>query len=295
MPAFGHRRLDAITRQQVREFIAAKAQVYSSSYVRSLHKDLHVALAQAVGDELITNNPASRMGKMLSEKSNGLATKVQGPFTSHELRQYLAAAQAHYPDYYVLFLLLCRTGMRLGEALALKWGDIQFGVDDTDTRRFIRIERTYDTASRTMSTPKNGKARMVDMSRELRQALLDLQGERLDSAIMQGKTDIKPLVFPGKKDLPLSQTRAYAAHRQICSRAGLRAVRVHDLRHSFATIHLYELHSPIQYVSEQLGHSRIGITVDTYGHPTPGMNVSLADQLDGNVRQSAPQVHPGIG
>jgi len=65
---------------------------------------------------------------------------------------------------------------------------------------------------------------------------------------------------------------------------------VHDLRHSFATIHLYEHHTPIQYVSEQLGHASIKITVDTYGHPRQGNNITLADQMDGtpqNAREKA--------
>jgi integrase len=60
----------------------------------------------------------------------------------------------------------------------------------------------------------------------------------------------------------------------------LRVNRIHDLRHSYATIQLYEYHAPIQYVSEQLGHSSIKITVDTYGHPRQGTSIALADQLD---------------
>jgi integrase len=60
----------------------------------------------------------------------------------------------------------------------------------------------------------------------------------------------------------------------------LRVNRLHDLRHSYATIQLYEHHAPIQYVSEQLGHAGIKITVDTYGHPRRGTNISLTDRLD---------------
>ena len=69
-------------------------------------------------------------------------------------------------------------------------------------------------------------------------------------------------------------------HRRVCALAGLRITRIHDLRHSYATIQLYEHHAPIQYVSEQLGHASIKITVDTYGHPRQGTSIALADQLD---------------
>ena len=60
----------------------------------------------------------------------------------------------------------------------------------------------------------------------------------------------------------------------------MRVNRVHDLRHSYATIQLYEHHAQIQYVSEQLGHASIKTTVDTYGHPRQGTNITLADRLD---------------
>jgi integrase len=60
----------------------------------------------------------------------------------------------------------------------------------------------------------------------------------------------------------------------------MRVNRVHDLRHSYATIKFYKHHGPIQYVSEQWGHASIKITVDTYGHPRQGTSIALADRLD---------------
>ncbi len=81
-------------------------------------------------------------------------------------------------------------------------------------------------------------------------------------------------------DIFLVPSGLYFIHRRVCAGAGLRANRIHDLRHSYATLQLYEHHAPIQYVSEQLGHSSIKITVDTYGHPRQGTNITLADRLD---------------
>jgi hypothetical protein len=60
----------------------------------------------------------------------------------------------------------------------------------------------------------------------------------------------------------------------------MRGNRVHGLRHSYATIQLYEHHAPIQYVSEQLGHASMKITGDTYGHSCQGTSIALADLLD---------------
>lgn len=78
----------------------------------------------------------------------------------------------------------------------------------------------------------------------------------------------------------LAPSTLHGVHKRVCAQAGLRATRMHDLRHSYASVMLYEHQAPIQYVSEQLGHSSIKITVDTYGHPRQGTNILLADRLD---------------
>ena len=157
------------------------------------------------------------------------------------------------------------------------------------------FRRTYDPVHRLFNTPKNGKSRRVDMSQELRTALLEFKNRRFDAAVLQGKTTLAPVIFCSASGRPWAPARLYAIHRHICTLAGLRVNRIHDLRHSYATIQLYEYHAPIQYVSEQLGHSSIKITVDTYGHPRQGTSIALADQLDSpepHTLRYAPSVQP---
>jgi integrase len=126
------------------------------------------------------------------------------PFTSDELAQYLAAMHKHYPQHYVYFLCLARTGMREGEVLGLFWDNVQFGQNASDSQRFIHVRRTYDPVHRAFNTPKNGRNRRVDMSQELRAALLDLRDRRFDSAVLQGTTNIPKVVFCGGQGDPLS-------------------------------------------------------------------------------------------
>jgi integrase len=103
------------------------------------------------------------------------------------------------------------------------------------------------------------------------------------------------VIFLGRNELPIAHSWLYRVHKRVCTLADLRGNRVHDLRHSYATIQLYEHHAPIQYVSEQLGHSSIKITVDTYGHPRHGNTTALADQLDhALMQQSATYTQPSI-
>ena len=129
---------------------------------------------------------------------------------------------------------------------------------------------------------------------------MNRNGEKFDrwivmSAVLHGLTTLPQVVFCGPRGQPLAPGWLYRLHRRVCALAGLRGNRLHDLRHSYATIQLYEHRAPIQYVSEQLGHASIKITVDTYGHPRQGTSIALADWLDhpdGNARRDAPSAQP---
>ena len=290
---FGVQEIQSITRAQVKTFVVQKHQRYTPKYVKNLVRTLHMICAHAVDEEVLDRNPASRLGKYLPERC--VAARVILPFTSAELACYLQTMRVQYPQYYAYFLCLARTGMREGEALGLHWDDIQFGQDVHDPHRFVHIQRTYDPVHRLFNTPKNGKSRRVDMSQELRTALLEFQNRRFDAAVLQGMTTISPVIFCSARGRPWAPARLYALHRHICTLAGLHVNRIHDLRHSYATFHLYEYHAPIQYVSEQLRHSSIKITVDTYGHPRQGTSIALADQLDSpraHTLRYAPSAQP---
>jgi integrase len=287
LPAFGARPLQEITRQDVKVFMAQKPTL-STTHVRNILRHLSAICNHAVEDEVIAVNPASKMGKYLPTSSADPDRHMM-PFTSEELTRYLAAMQERYPQYYAYFFMLARTGMREGEGLALTWDAIQFGVSAADPHRFIHVQRTYDPVHNRMNTPKSGKRRRVDMSRDLRAVLCEWREQCFEQAVLAGKTEVWPVVFATATGRPWDPQRLFPVHKRVCALAGLRANRVHDLRHSFATIHLYDLGTPVQYVSEQLGHSSIKITVDIYGHPRQGTNISPADRLDTSAQQSATQ------
>ena len=289
LPAFGTQALRSITRTQVKTFVAQQQQRYAPTYVRSLVRTLHTICAHALDEEVLDRNPAAKLGRYLPGQRSAPPREIN-PFTSAELTRYLATIRETYSQHYAYFLCLARTGMREGEALGLHWEDMQFGQDANDPHRFLHVQRTYDSVHHAFHTPKNGKSRRVDMSQELRTALLALRNQRFDAAVLHGTTTIPPVVYCGPHGGPLSPTWLYKLHRRVCARAGLQGNRVHDLRHSYATIQLYEHHAPIQYVSEQLGHASIKITVDTYGHPRQGTSIALADRLDtpgGETRRNA--------
>jgi integrase len=90
-----------------------------------------------------------------------------------------------------------------------------------------------------------------------------------------------PWVFTDTEGHPLRKENfARRVLDPICKKAGLRRIRFHDLRHTFASRLLQNGESPV-YVKEQLGHASIQLTVDTYGHLIPGANKAAVDRLDG--------------
>ncbi len=150
----------------------------------------------------------------------------------------------------------------MGELLALQWDDIDW------QSRFIDVQRNY-THFR-ITTPKSGESRRVDMSRELAQTLADLHTERqLEAAASKWETvpewvfcsEVGGLLHPHNV-----RDRIFYG---LLTKAKLRKVRFHDLRHSFASLLLQNGESPV-YVKGQMGHSSIQVTVDLYGHLIPG-------------------------
>jgi len=143
-----------------------------------------------------------------------------------------------------------------------------------------------------MLTPKSRKPRRVDLSRELRAVILRLRDERLVEACAEGKADISDeLVFPSEAGTPIEMNNfSERVFKPLLTRAGLRKIRFHDLRHTFSSL-LIQGGASLAYVRDQMGHSSIQVTMDIYGHLIPGANVAFVERLDAvtSPQQSAIQ------
>jgi integrase len=287
LPAFGDVDLQDITRDRVKGLaFSALKKGQSPKTVQNLIRCLSSLLGHAVEDGLLVVNHALKPGKFLPKVSK---RRKINPFTSAEVVTFLAAARMFAPRLYPLFLCAVRTGLRQGELLGLQWVDIDF------RGQFIEVQRTY--ARRRLGTPKNGESRRVDMSDGLAQALKELQVERQLEAVANGWRELPPWVFcnesGGLLDPDNLRNRVFYGILKI---AGMRRIRFHDLRHTFASLLLQQGETPV-YVKDQMGHSSIQVTVDLYGHLIPGGNrqaVNRLDALPASVSQGdlAPQTHP---
>ena len=203
------------------------------------------------------------------------STPIQRPvdfLTKEELGFLLHCCREHFPTWYHFISLLVKTGLRIGEALALEWADIDFHG------RFIQINKTADRGG--IGSPKNGKSRRVDMSLGLAHTLKGLRVAQGKQALQQGGP-APGLLFPTRAGRLLDRASVYRnIWDPFLKKAGFRQIHTHDLRHPFAS-RLIQNGESLAYVKEQLGHASIKMTVDVYGYLVPGGNEQAVDRLDG--------------
>jgi integrase len=241
--------------------------------VRKVHIILHSTLARAVKRGWITANPALEAEPPPARACKPPMFPVWSP---QELQRFLSYAQAH--PYYAAFHLAATTGLRRGELLGLRWCDLDL------ENAFLQVLQTVIVvnAEVLIETPKSASSRRgVDLDARTVEVLR--QHERvMTMAHASGSSpdlvDGNALVFSRRGGEPLHPTLfSYWFQRQV-ELAGLRRIRLHDLRHTHATLALQAGVHP-KVVCERLGHSSITITLDTYSHVLPTMQRDAAEQV----------------
>lgn len=236
--------------------------------VRYIHRTLKKALSDAVAWSLISVNPDGTV----------VPPKVEAPerstWTPAELNTFLRFVQGDPLE--LAWHLLATTGMRRGEVLGLRWSDIDL------VRRTITISRAAVVVSHKLvdSQPKTKRsrrtlpidARTEKLVRRHRSRQLE---ERLMSGVPAGEDD---LLFTWPDGRPIHPTWLSKKFRKVSAEAGLPPIRLHDLRHSFATAALASGVQPT-VVSDLLGHSTVAFTLDTYGHAIPGAHEAALSQV----------------
>jgi integrase len=249
---------------------------------------LRALLNEAVERKLIATNPATRLGKLYKEASS--VREEVDPFTAEETTLLLDATHTHYGfENYVVLLALFHTGLRASELAGLQWPDVDF------RGRFITVRRQFRDGKVTRTKTK--KIRRGDISDVLLHELQALWKRRKEEYLSRGNNEIPEWVFlsPGQiiweDGKPVGHTEGQPLDMnnfrnrvllRACDKAGIRRRRLHDTRHTFASILLMNGESPA-YVKDQLGHSSIKITVDIYGHWIPGSNRQAVNKLPSRI------------
>ena len=269
LPVFRKCRVDEINRFMVKKFLMKKmADGFASSTVTHMKNAIAGVLNLAIDDEVLLTNPAHSIGKLFKRKSP--KPKID-PYNMDELATLLKTGKLRFPRQYPLTLTMARTGMRLGECLGLQWKDIDF------SGRFIIIERSLSKGK--IETPKSGQSRKVDMSQQLTDTLKELRHQRKIETLKRGWARMPEWVFVTLQGKPYRESFIRREFYKNIKRANLRKIRIHDLRHTYATLRISKGDN-IADVSKQLGHHSVKFTLDIYYHWIPGGSKGEVDGLD---------------
>lgn len=272
IPKWQGYKLKEIERTEYQRWINTLRETYTEGTVRRIHSIMNSALNDAVHEfRILRENPISRI-TVPKDTQDDKEVKF---FTIDQLELFLSKVKApqknakyqHSIQYFVLFTLLARTGIRIGEALALTWDDI-----DLEGRK-LNINKTlvYPTNSKPyLSTPKSKKSkRSIGLDDQTLQLFKKHRVNRNEVYLryMNYKKADTNIVFHQHEGRWLRTNVVREYFKEICKRTNLPILSPHALRHSHA-VHLLEAGASLKYVSERLGHSSIKITADTYLHVT---------------------------
>jgi integrase len=272
-PAIGRVKLKALTPAHVRALYRQKLDGgLAPRTVNYIHVTLHKALSQAVSDGLVQRNSASV--KAPRPEKPGIK-----PLSPDQARKLIATAHEAGNRFEALHVLALHCGLREGELLGLRWDD----VDLSGATATLQVRRTL-SETRTghkFEKPKNGKGRSIRCSQKATEALRSHRARQNEERLRAGSFwQDNGLVFPTTRGTTMSCTNLLGRHfKPLLKWAGLPAIRLHDLRHTCATILLMAGKHP-KYVQELLGHASINITLDTYSHVIEGIDGGLADAMD---------------
>ncbi len=272
-PALGRIKLKALTPAHVRGLYREKLDDgLASRTVQYIHVTLHKALKDAVADGLIPRNvtDAVRAPRAKGKEINALAPD--------QARAFLEAAGEVGDRFEALYVLAITAGLREGELLGLKWEDLDLDAGTLSVRRTLSEARS----GRFFEAPKNGKGRSIRLTKQAVEALRSHRKRQNEERLRLGTLwEDHGLVFPAQVGTPMNaKNLTVRSFKPLLERAGLpRTVRVHDLRHTCATLLLGKGVHP-KIVQELLGHATIAITLDTYSHVLPNMQGEAVSAME---------------
>lgn len=273
-PALGKVSLSKLTPQQVQSFLnqTIEGGLTPATALR-IRATLRKSLNQAMRWGLVSRNVAT-----LIDAPKARRPKIE-PMPPEQARQFLAAIQGDQHE--ALYNLVLATGLRQGEALGLRWEDIDIDRGSVTVRRSLQRLKGVSTLSQTKT---EGSWRTLPIPpiavQRLREHRARQNRERLQAG--DGWNDLG-LVFTAAAGEPIEPSGVTKRFQRILKREGLPRRRFQDLRHTAATYWLLQ-GIDLQVVKDLLGHSQISLTADTYAHVMPALREDAAARMEELLR-----------
>jgi integrase len=239
--------------------------------VHYVHTILHRAFRDAVRWGRIARNPADAADP---PRSTATVRPSMTTWTADQVRAFLEHTAAH--RLHAAFVVLATTGMRRGECLGLRWSDVDLAAGRVSiTQTVIAVNHHVRIGS-----PKTARARRtVVLDSGTVAALRDHRQRQIAERLLLGAGfNDHGLVFCRPDGGPLHPERFSRTFMIEAAHAGLPVIRLHDLRHTWATLALSAGEHP-KVVQERLGHANVSITLDVYSHVSEGLHGDAASRV----------------
>jgi integrase len=275
LPALGHHQLQRLSPQHIDELYAQKRKEgFAVETIRAMHRLLRRALQDAVRWSLVSSNVCDKVTPPRQVKFEAQA------LSGEQVKQLLEVAKGSPIE--VLLTLALTTGMRVGEMIALRWADIDLQDGSLQVRHTVsRVGKRFQENGLVENDPKTESSRRkIVLPQFVLEALKRHREHQVEVRDKAGSAwQEKDIVFSNHMGGFLERANINTMLKGLLKQAGLPEIRIHDLRHSAATILLKMNINPKQ-VQVLLGHSSIVITMDRYSHVLPDMQRGMMDQLD---------------
>ena len=263
LPYFGNKRVNDITAADIRQWQNELIKMgYAPTYLKTINNQLSAIFNYAVRYYDLKSNPCEKAGSMGKSKAEEMDF-----WTGEEFRKFIDSVMNKRLSY-MAFMTLYWTGMRLGELLALNPKDVDL------KKRTISITKSYQRLGKkdVITPPKTPKSKRVITIPEFLAA--DIK-DYMDSLYDLQEDD---RLFP--------ITKYYLEHemQRGIKESGVKRIRVHDLRHSHASMLIELGFSPLE-IANRLGHEKVETTLNTYAHLYPNKQTKLAERLDSEYRE----------
>lgn len=268
-PLIGRIKLASLAPRDVQLMVSQLRQTAAPASVIKIHGVLRNALSDAERMDLVPRNVAKAV------RSAKLPRTERRALTPDEALTLLGQLQGDHLEF--VFIVALSTGLRRGEVLGLRWQD----VDLPGRALFVRqtVQRVHGELQ--LFPPKTHRStRPIPLSEVTLSALLAQRARQIEDRLLVGVAwEDHGLVFASHLGTPLEPRNVNRRFGTARAAAGLEWVRLHDLRHAFATF-LLDQGEELRTVMDLLGHSTIRLTADTYGHVLPSRARSAADAID---------------
>ncbi|QYN54538.1 site-specific integrase [Lactobacillus panisapium] len=232
------------------------------------------AIEYAIKLEIIDKNP---MKNVVRPKVKNVHKEFTNFYSKEELQRFLQYAKSYNQKAYTFFRLLAYTGLRRGEALALKWSDIDFKENVVSVKRTL----TKGLGNKVIvQTPKTSSSyRKVAIDRNTASVLKDWKQEQRKQQIVININQDQVVFNRGKESIPLSDGCIVNWNNIISKQAKLKRITIHGFRHTNASL-LFEAGVSMKDVQTRLGHKSVKTTMDIYTHVSKQHQNKAVEKLD---------------